>query len=303
MNPILALIITNLIWGAASPIFKFALQNIPPFTLAFIMFFSAGLIFIPFVFIYRQKVSWLDQIKILWIGFFGVTINIAFFFMGLKQTESINVPIIASSGQVFIYLFSILLLREKPKLKVLGGMMIALIGVLTIILSPFLLDGKKFIFGEIKGNLFILIATFGTVMQTIISKDILKKINPYVVTTISFLFGGLTFLPLAIKEFNTWSFSQLNYQGWIGIVFGVVFSSALAYFFYYYGISKLAAQEVGLFTYIDPVIAVLIAAPLLGEFPSWYYLIGTFLVFGGIYLAEGRIHWHPWHRLRRSRNN
>jgi len=81
MNPILALIITNLIWGAASPIFKFALQNIPPFTLAFIRFFSAGLIFIPFVFIYRQKVSWLDQIKILWIGFFGVTINIAFFFM------------------------------------------------------------------------------------------------------------------------------------------------------------------------------------------------------------------------------
>ena len=39
MNPILALIITNVIWGAASPIFKLALTNIPPFTLAFIRFF------------------------------------------------------------------------------------------------------------------------------------------------------------------------------------------------------------------------------------------------------------------------
>ncbi len=63
MSPILALIITNIIWGAASPIFKFALQNIPPFTLAFIRFFFAGLLFLPFVFLFYQKLSlkrWLE---------------------------------------------------------------------------------------------------------------------------------------------------------------------------------------------------------------------------------------------------
>ncbi|MBI5127039.1 EamA family transporter [Candidatus Roizmanbacteria bacterium] len=298
MNPILALIIANIIWGAASPIFKFSLENIPPFTLAFIRFFFAGLIIIPFALRQRQKISLQQYLHIFWIGFFGITINIAFFFLGLQRTESINVPVIASSGPLFIYLLSLVFLKEKPNLKIALGMLTGLAGVLIIILSPVLIDGKAISLGQIEGNLFILLATFGTVFQTVFSKNILKKVNPYTVSLISFFFGSFTFLPLALKELNTWGFNQLNFQGWTGIIFGVFFSSALAYFLYYYGISKLAAQEVGLFTYIDPVVAVLIAAPLLGEIPSLYYAIGSVLVFGGIYLAEGRIHWHPWHKLK-----
>ncbi|MGB9882991.1 MAG: DMT family transporter [Microgenomates group bacterium] len=298
MNPILALIITNIIWGGASPIFKFALENIPPFTLAFTRFFFAGLIFLPLAIKNFQKLSWRRWLEIFLVGFFGIVINITFFFLGLKKTESINVPIIASSGPVFIYIFSILFLKEKPKLKVFLGMMIALIGVLIIVLSPLFFDGKKILLGEIEGNFFIVLATLGSVFSTIIGKDLLKKVNPYLVSAFSFLFSSVFFLILLPNELKTWSFNQLNIAGWSGIIYGVFFSSALAYFFYYYGISKLQAQEVGIFTYIDPIAAIVIAYPLLGELPNLWYILGSFLVFGGIYLAEGRAHYHPIHRLK-----
>jgi Integral membrane protein DUF6. len=300
MNPILALIITNIIWGGASPIFKFALQNIPPFTLAFIRFFFAGLIFLPLAFKNFQKISKRQWFEIFLVGFFGVFVNITFFFLGLKKTESINAPIIASSGPVFIYFFSILFLKEKPRLKVFLGMVTALLGVLLIILSPILLDGKKIFLGEIEGNLFIVLATLGSVFQTLFGKDLLKKVNPYFVSAFSFLSSSILFLLFVPKELISWSFFDLNLAGWVGIIYGVFFSSAAAYFLYYYGLSKIDAQEVGLFTYIDPIAAVLIAIPLLHEFPSIYYLIGSVLVFGGIYLAEGRVHWHPVHRLKQK---
>ena len=298
INPILALIIANVIWGAASPIFKYALQNIPPFTLAFIRFFFAGLIFLPLAVFKWQKMSRSDFLRILLIGFFGVTINITFFFLGLPKTTSINAPIIASSGPIFIYLFSILFLKEKPKLKVFLGMLTALAGVLIIILSPIFIDNKKLIIGEIEGNLFFLLATFGAVLQTVISRPVMKKINPYQVSFISFIFGGLTFFPLMLQELERWSFGQLTVNGWVGIIFGVLFSSALAYFLFYYGLSKIQAQEAGLFTYIDPVAAILIAIPLLKEYPNLYFFAGAFLVFSGIFLAEGRIHWHPLHKFK-----
>jgi len=300
MNPILALIIANIIWGGASPIFKFALQNIPPFTLAFIRFFFAGLIFLPLAFKNFQKISKRQWFEIFLVGFFGVFVNITFFFLGLKKTESINAPIIASSGPVFIYFFSILFLKEKPRLKVFLGMVTALLGVLLIILSPILLDGKKIFLGEIEGNLFIVLATLGSVFQTLFGKDLLKKVNPYFVSAFSFLSSSILFLLFVPKELISWSFFDLNLAGWVGIIYGVFFSSAAAYFLYYYGLSKIDAQEVGLFTYIDPIAAVLIAIPLLHEFPSIYYLIGSVLVFGGIYLAEGRVHWHPVHRLKQK---
>ncbi|EKE14595.1 MAG: hypothetical protein ACD_12C00402G0001 [uncultured bacterium] len=286
----------------ASPIFKFALTNIPPFTLAFIRFFFAGLIFLPLVLNKWQKLTVNEWFKIILVGFFGITINISFFFLGLEKTESINVPVIASSGPVFIYLLSIMFLREKPKLKVLVGMLAALAGVLFIILSPLFLEGKKFILGAIEGNLFILIATFGSVFQTIIGRDVLKKVNAIQISAITFLFGSLTFIPFIPSEFLGWNFSLLNIAGWSGIIFGVFFSSALAYFLFYYGVSRLKAQDVGIFTYIDPVAAVIIAGPLLHEYPNIFYIFGAIFIFGGIYFAEGRVHWHPFHRLKNTTN-
>ena len=298
MNPIIALIITNIIWGAASPIFKFSLTNIPPFTLAFIRFFFASFLFLPFVIGKWQKLTTRQWLTIFLGAFFGISINITFFFLGLEKTDSINAPIIASAGPVFLYFMSVLYLKELLNLKVFFGMLISLGGVLFIILSPIFFESRRYIFGEVQGNIFFVLATFGAVLHPLIYKNLLKKINAYQVTLIGFLFSSFTFLPFALAELKTWSFSQLNIAGVTGIIFGVFFSSALAYFLFVYGLSKIKAQEIGVFTYIDPIVAVLIAIPLLKEYPNLYFFIGSLLVFGGIFLAEKRIHWHPFQRTR-----
>lgn len=299
MNPILALIIANIIWGAASPVFKFSLENIPPFTLAFIRFFFASLLFIPFIAPVWKKMTMKEFLLICLGGLFGITLNISAFFLGLQKTISINAPIIASAGPVFLFFLSVLFLKEKANMKVFIGMLISLIGVLFIILSPIFLDGKRLVIGEIEGNLLFVLATMGSVVNTVIYKSVLKRISALQVTCVSFFISSLTFIPVMSWELKKWSLSDLNIQGWTGIVFGVFLSSALAYYLYYYGLSKLLSQEIGLFTYIDPVVAVLIAIPLLAEYPTVYFFIGSLLVFGGIYIAEKRIHYHPFHRLKR----
>jgi drug/metabolite transporter (DMT)-like permease len=104
-------------------------------------------------------------------------------------------------------------------------------------------------------------------------------------------------------ELATWSFTQINGLGWMGIVFGVVLSSAVAYGLFIYGIAKLEAQEVGIFTYIDPIVAVLLAIPLLHEYPTPPFFIGSLFVFVGIFIAEKRIHWHPLYKIKHVTRN
>lgn len=299
MNPVLALIIANIIWGAAAPIFKFALVNIPPFTLAFIRFFIPALVLFPFL--QKFKISSLnskDWLELILGSFFGITINIAFFFLALQKTQSINAPIIASSGPVFLYVLSIFLLKERAKLKVFFGMMIALVGVLIIILSPVLFDGKKIALGEIEGNIFLVISTIGAVLHPLFYKNVLKKVNSMVVTCLGFFIGSASFFPMMVSELQRWNIVTLNINGFTGIIFGAFFSSLAAYSLYDFGLSKINAEEIGLFTYIDPVVAVLIAAPLLNEYPTAHFFLGAILVFGGIFFAEGRIHWHPFHKIK-----
>lgn len=304
MNPVIALIITNVVWGAASPVFKLALGNIPPFTLAFIRFFAGSFVFL-FLAINRwKKLSLKDWGLILLGGLFGININIAFFFMGLQKTESINAPIIGSSQPIFLFLIAILFLRERPHRRVFLGILMAFMGVLIIILSPLLMNhGITAAAKEtaIEGNLFLIIATFGAVMETVVLKKVLKRVSHFQVTFITFLFSSLLFIPFLPHEFAAWSFAALDWRGLLGIIFGVFFSSALAYSLYNYGISKIDTQEVGIFTYIDPVTAVILAIPLVHEYPTPSFYIGAFFVFIGIFIAEGRIHWHPLHKLKTPR--
>lgn len=298
MNPILALIIANVIWGAAAPIFKFSLTNIPPFTLGFLRFFIPVLLLLPFINGFKLRdLNPKDWLELILGSFFGITINIAFFFLALQKTQSINAPIIASSGPVFLYILSILFLKEKAKLRVLIGMLIALTGVLFIILSPVLFDGKSFALGELTGNLFLVISTLGAVLHPILYKNILKKVDVMTITCLGFFIGSISFLPMVVGELRLWNVMMLDVRGIVGILFGALLSSLVAYSLYNYGLSKINAEEIGLFTYIDPVVAVLIAAPLLHEYPTIHFFLGAILVFGGIFLAEGRIHWHPIHKL------
>ncbi|PIY72033.1 hypothetical protein COY87_03050 [Candidatus Roizmanbacteria bacterium CG_4_10_14_0_8_um_filter_33_9] len=302
MNPVLALMITNLIWGAAAPIFKLALQNIPLFTLAFFRFFFASLFMFPLGWKYWQPITLKQFFSIFLLALFAITVNIGFYFLALPKTVSINAPIIGSAQPIFLYLLSIFILKEKPHKRVLWGIIISFLGVMTIVLSPLFLDGGMTLLSKEKameGNLLLIIATLGSVMGVLMLKKMVKTVNHFQITSISFIFGALTFFPLMLPELNTWSLSQLDYRGLIGIIFGAFFSSTIAYSLFNYGISKINAQEVGIFSYIDPIIAVLLAIPLLHEYPTPFFYIGSIFVFGGILIAEGRIHYHPLHLLKR----
>lgn len=291
---IIALIIANTIWGAASPIFKWSLTNITPFSLAFLRFALSAIILFPFC-INKLAINKKDIPYLLACGIFGVGINIPFFFYGLKYAPSINAPMIASSGPIFLIIGSMIFLKEKPKSKVIKGTLISLLGVMVIIFRPFL---ESRLDGAITGNLFFVLATISGVIHSIALKKISSKYSVIALTFWTFLIGALIFTPLFIKELtvnNT--LENLNLQGWVGILFGTLLSSIIAYYLFNYGIKKIQANEVGVFAYLDPIIAILIAIPLLNETVTFYYLLGSVFVFLGIFIAEGRIHYHPIKQL------
>jgi len=294
---VVALIIANIIWGATPPIFKWALEDITPFTLAFLRFFLATIIFLPFIRGHSLTIRKKDWGKVFMLTFIGIFIHISFFFLGLELTRSINAPVIGSAAPIFLMIAGIIFLKEHPgKRKILGGI-IGLIGVLIIVLLPAL--GKGFD-GAILGNLFLIISTLGAVFHAVILKELSKDYNPIPLVFWSFAIVSFMFFPMFVNDaVNNHSLSNIGFQGLFGVLFGGIFASAAAYYLFYSAMKYLLASEVGLFTYIDPVAALIIAAPLLGEVPTSTYFLGALLVFLGIYVAEGRLHWHPLHLLRK----
>lgn len=288
---VFALIIANIIWGAASPIFKWSLKGTPIFTLAFLRFVIP--LFLIFIFAKKRDlaIKEKDFMKIFSLSFLGLSISIAFSFLGLVNTASINAAIIGSSGPIFIMLGSLLFLNEHPRKKVILGNMIGFLGVLFIVLQPLFQHDSKL---AILGNVFFIISTLAGVGNVIIARKIMQDYKPITITFWSFLIATITFLPPFVEEVMTKGFlPHFSSHAIIGIIFGAFICSLLAYYLFFYSLKYMLASELGIFTYIDPIVTILIAMPLLHEIPDATFISGSILVFLGIYIAEGRIHYHP----------
>ncbi len=297
---ILSLIIANVIWGFASPIFKWSLTNIPPFTLAFLRFFIASILF---AFILRKNLTMpitdKHDLRLLIVhALTGITANITFFFLGLQLTLAINVPVIASAQPIMVFLFASLFLKEKFKAKKVVGMIVGTIGILAIVLEPIYYQGLD---GNALGNFFVVLATIGGAIGMISGRKIFQKYNPLLLMFWAFVIAAISFLPPAVVEYvkQPTLFQTLDIRGVAGIIFGSVFSSAIAYGLYSFGLSKVQASEASLFAYIDPIAGSILSYFMLHEPITTPFIVGAIFIFLGIYIAERRIHYHPFGRLRK----
>lgn len=292
---VLALIIANIIWGASFPVYKWALDDIPSLTFVFLRFYIGALILLPFV--YKDlKVDREDWWDLFVMSFVGITISISLLILGLKLSSSINAPIIMSMGPVILIIGSFFYLKEKLKRKVILGTLVSLIGVLLIVILPVFKDGLD---GSVLGNLFLVGAAITSVVHALLLKKIMPKYKPLPIAFWQFLIGSIPLLPFFFIELNQthWT-SDINIKIIIGLFFGAVLATAIAHSIYAYGIKFIKASEIGVFTYVDPVATIVVAVPLLHEEITPLYLAGAAFVFLGIFIAEGRLHYHPFHKLR-----
>lgn len=296
-HAVLALIFANIVWGVAGPIYQWALTDIPPFSFAFLRFFLAALILLPFT-MHSLKIRRKDFFKIFMLAFVSIPLHIGYLYVGLTLSSSLNVAIISSAGPVFLLLGSFFYLREKLNPKLVTGLLISLMGVLLIIMRP-IFENNGHLDGSIVGNILFVISVITSTLYLIMLKKYSLKYNPFALNFWVFFIGSLLIFPFVIWELQGIQIANfLTFKVSLSLFYGAIFSSALAWVLYTYAIKYIRASEIGIFSYIDPIATVLVALPLLGEQITSIYIIGSAFVFLGIFIAEGRLHYHPLHLLR-----
>lgn len=288
------LVIANIIWGAGPPIFKWSFANVHTFTLAFLRYFIPVVIII-MAFPQHLSVAKKDLAIIVASAFFGITVNIGFYFLALQYTASINAAIIACAGPAFLIILSMIFLKDRPSRKMLIGNLLGLTGILFIVLESGAGPHAK---SSLFGNTLLIISTLASVTNTLIAKEVVKKYHPITLMFWTFVIGSLSFYPLVLKESIQYGFlANLNLQGLIGILFGSLLASLFAWFIYLWGLEYVHASDTAIFSYIQPLVSILVAAPLVHEIPNLFFIFGTVLVFIGMYIAENHKSRHHLHHL------
>jgi drug/metabolite transporter (DMT)-like permease len=166
-----------------------------------------------------------------------------------------------------------------------GGIILAAVGVLLVVTDGDLASIASGRFGA-AGDILILISSVNWTVFSVLSRRGLKT-HPaarmmFFVMALGWLFSSVLFF----KDSGFSEIRQLTVNGWMAMIFLGIFCSGLAYIAWYDALQELSTAETGVFLYIEPLIAVIVAAIILGEPITWASLLGGAIILFGVWLVN-----------------
>ena len=262
-------------------------EYVPPISLAFWRWTVVFLILLPFTYLSLKKnyKSIQKEYKKLFVlGALGCGVCGAFPFLAGQTTTVANMGIIYTSSPVFIILISSIFFKEKINLIKVIGLIACLVGVFAIIIKGDinLLINLKFTLGD----LWMLGAAIGWALYSIYLFYWKTNLQIFQRFTLVALFGAISLFPFYIIEevFIERTFFDTDFFAWV--IFAAISPGIIAFTLYTVAQKKLGASLTGFTLYIFTIYAAIYGYFLFDEKLESYHLIGTILVFFGIYLAR-----------------
>ena len=141
-------------------------------------------------------------------------------------------------------------------------------------------------FSEARGVLYGLGAACFYATVVLMNKKI-TDINAYDKTIMQLGMGAIVLTPYVMltQDFGTAALSMTPAL-WALLLFVGLVHTGVAYALYFDALKDLKAQTVAIFSYIDPIVAIILSALLLKESMGLYGVIGAILVLGSTFISE-----------------
>jgi drug/metabolite transporter (DMT)-like permease len=282
------LLCVTIIWGAAMPVVKPALEIISPYQFLFLRFLLATPLMAPVLLVgkYRQQIKlYFHQLVAYGLGSTAVLILV---YLGLERTSSLEASFISNLSPLILTFLGIILLKEKEESREWKGLILAMVGTSILILEPlFTGNGSNSI--SLVGNLLVLLFVLSDALVTLVVKVTGSKIPKILVSAFNAWVGMVVLsifltatgqLPSVEATFHPASLLAVIYMGTVGTV--------IAFRLYHLGFQLIEASEAGLFAYLRPLVYVPLGVIWLKEEVTGVQVIGLLISFAGVVLAEYR---------------
>ncbi|MCB9255621.1 MAG: DMT family transporter [Chitinophagales bacterium] len=280
----IAILLANLIYGANYTIAKWVMPNyIKPFGFIFLRVLGALLFFWIFhLLLPKERIDKGDFPRLFFCGIFGVALNQLMFFKGLALSTPVNASLMMVTTPILVMLIAILAKKEVFTWIKALGISLGAFGALL------LLAGKEFNFSSdtALGNFFVFVnaASYGIYLSIV--KPLMKKYKPLTIIKWVFLFGFIPVFFVGLQEFTRIEWSSFDWQIWLSVFYVVIGVTCFAYLFNIFALSKVNPSVVGIYIYLQPVIATWIAIYFQADSFDLVKGIAALCVFLGVYLLS-----------------
>ena len=205
------------------------------------------------------------------------------FFKGLSLSTPINSSVVITIAPVLLLVLSGVFLKERITIIKALGIALGLAGALALIL-----------FGEKTqpnapniplGNMLFLVNAASYSIYLIIVKPLTAKYSAITLMKFFFLFAVMINIPIGYHEFLRVDWFDLELETIGQLAFVVVGTTVLTYLFNIYALKQLSPSVVGVFMYLQPLIATIFAILTGADTLTTIRVLAATLIFLGVYLT------------------
>ena len=262
-------------------------EYVPPISLAFWRWLFVFLILFPFFYfeIYKKRIFLKKEFyKLFFLGLMGCGVCGAFPFIAGMSTTMANMGIIYTSSPVFIIILSVFLFREKIGANRIIGLIICLVGVITIITKGninYLID-----FRFTSGDFWMLGAAIGWALYSIYLLNWKSKFSLMGRFTLIAFFGFISLFPFYMIEEALIFDTKFNLIFIAWVLFAAISPGIIAFSLYTKVQRYLGASLTGFTLYLFAVYGAIFGIILFEEMLLPFHYYGGALVFAGVYIAR-----------------
>lgn len=208
------------------------------------------------------------------------------YFIGLNRSQAINSALLGLLTPMFIYIGSIVFLKESFIPKTLLGAAVSLIGGVALVAVPAFEEGS---FTLSQGDLFLLLAYVVLAATVLHTKQLYKDVTPHQILSYRMLFGSIVLISLSMLFGESLDVGIVPWSGWLALVYSAVIVGGIGLMIFYAALKYMKAEESAALFYVDPLVAVVASAAVLGEQLGEGALIAGALIVCGVLIS------HPAH--------
>jgi drug/metabolite transporter (DMT)-like permease len=278
--------VVSMVWGSTWLAIKIGLATIPPLIAAGFRFAVASLLLGIIVYVRKVPVPFTaDARKVyLSLGILSISIPFALAYWGQQFIPSGLSSVLFAAYPFWVTVFAHFLLKgERLSVFKIAGVVLGFLGVCIIFWSDVRWTDQR----SVAGMTAVLVSCVLQAFSLVLVKKHGQPISPLAMNLVAMAIGTCVLLGagfLTESDLPTvWTRPAM-----LSVLYLATVGSVLAFVTYYWLLKRIAAVYLSLTSFINPIVAVILGAAVLGERLSPSVFGGAALVLLGILTANGK---------------
>jgi drug/metabolite transporter (DMT)-like permease len=276
---LLAFAIIYLVWGSTFLAIRIGVREIPPFLLAAMRFFVAGLVLCVWMIARGERLpsgrEWLSALSLAVLIF---VIDYGLVFWAEQRVPSGIAAVMLATIPAFTALSEVILLRtQRITVRLSSALLVGIAGVAVLMSRSLNLGGAPI---DTAGAVALIVAAFSWSVAAVLMRKLPLPPSKIMSSGVQMFTGGvlLAVTAAALGEFRGFHPSAVSRGAWLSLLYMIVAGSIIAFTAYVWLIHHESPTKVGTYAYVNPVVAVLLGYFLADESLDLRVALGTLCV-------------------------